>query len=399
MNQADIIDAAFRAWGREGYRHMSLSGLAEELGVTKPALYRHFRDKESLLAAMDADFFDRYAAMLIAVSPSGFSDAAVDAEQLLRYVETIVAYFGRDRDGLAFLFGRVMQESEPERRFSAELAARGVPSLVGPADVAERRVLLSSAVSTAFFFVAHFHLVRGLSAPSASDAELRALGEAARGVCARGLGFAAGAADGLDYDALDRESRLAADETAASDGLLPAVAAVVAEVGAWKASMEMVAKRSGLSKSGLYAHFDSKAEMISRLFETEFDRIAACVEARCSRAETTAAKLYLASSTAAAYLLARPDVLVALDWVRTQRLDLRQLTPSRLESVFSFLAAGAESGELALIPGGLDLTVRWIMFLTIHQLMPFRDPSAPAGGPARRLRALHAFLLNGVEDA
>ena len=48
MNKDDIISAAFRAWGREGYRKMSLTDVASELGVTKPALYRHFGDKERL---------------------------------------------------------------------------------------------------------------------------------------------------------------------------------------------------------------------------------------------------------------------------------------------------------------------------------------------------------------
>jgi AcrR family transcriptional regulator len=38
--------------------------------------------------------------------------------------------------------------------------------------------------------------------------------------------------------------------------------------------MEMVARRSGLSKSGLYAHFKNKQDMLNRFFITEFTRIA-----------------------------------------------------------------------------------------------------------------------------
>ncbi|MFA6508713.1 MAG: helix-turn-helix domain-containing protein, partial [Treponemataceae bacterium] len=52
MNKDDIISAAFKAWGREGYRKMSLSDVAAELSVTKPALYRHFRDKDVLFTEM-----------------------------------------------------------------------------------------------------------------------------------------------------------------------------------------------------------------------------------------------------------------------------------------------------------------------------------------------------------
>ena len=52
MNQEDILQAAFLVWGREAYKKMSLSDVAQELAVTKPALYRHFRNKEALLEAM-----------------------------------------------------------------------------------------------------------------------------------------------------------------------------------------------------------------------------------------------------------------------------------------------------------------------------------------------------------
>jgi AcrR family transcriptional regulator len=76
MNKDDILSAAFRAWGREGYKKMSLSEVAAELGVTKPALYRHFRDKERILAAMRGAFFDRYVQRLRSVSPSFFAGSA-----------------------------------------------------------------------------------------------------------------------------------------------------------------------------------------------------------------------------------------------------------------------------------------------------------------------------------
>ena len=94
--------------------------------------------------------------------------------------------------------------------------------------------------------------------------------------------------------------------------------------------MELVARRSGLSKSGLYAHFKSREEMLGRLFTVEFDRIAAVMEDRISRGETVAERSYLAMASAAFYLSSRPDILLALDWIRVQRIDLGMLMPPRL---------------------------------------------------------------------
>ncbi len=397
MDKTDIVSAAFRAWGREMYRTMSLTDVASELGVTKPALYRHFRDKNVLLDAMDQSFFDRYAAELGRAGARIASEDAGDPRSILAYVGAIADYFGRNREDLAFLFGRIMPASAPDSRFAAELRARGIPVADPQAGGPERWVPITSSITSAFLFVALFHIARGKGAGPASDTEIAGLVAGARGACARGLGFPPGAAESVDYAALDRLAALSPEETAAPDGLLPAVASAVAEVGAWKATMAMVAQRSGLSKSGLYAHFDSKEEMLTSLFETEFDRIAAAMEARCSRAADAPSKLYLAAATAASYLLARPDVLTALDWVRTQRFELRQLLSTRMAGVFGFLEEGAVAGGNILLPGGLQSTVRWILFLAVHQIVPCRD-RAPEDA-VRRLRALHSFLLNGVGGA
>jgi AcrR family transcriptional regulator len=399
MNRNDIISAAFRAWAREGYRKMSLTDVAAELGVTKPALYRHFRDKSLLLDAMGEAFFDRYAASLFRASPDGFSGGPLLGDRLLSYMETIVLHFGGDVTDLAYLFGRVMVSREPEQLFRRMLADRGIGVASSLPEKEEDRWLVANVVSTGFFLVAMHHLARKGRTDQPSSEELRSLADASRGVCARGLGVSREALLRLDYGALEEAARLEPGQAAATDGLLPAVAAVVAEVGAWNASMDMVAKRSGISKSGLYAHFRSKEDMLSRLFSTEFERISAVLSDKAALSAVPQERLYLAQAAAANYLLARPDVLVALDWMRTQHLDLGDLTPQSLDGAFAFLRDEAAAGRIALLPGGFGPTLRWILFLTVHQLVHREADSPQPEFPGRRLRALHAFILCGAGAA
>lgn len=374
---------------------MSLTDVAAELGVTKPALYRHFGDKERLFSAMTEAFFDRYAASLRAAFTVGSSGPAPGGEALLGYVEAIVHHFGGNPDDFAFLFGRIMVSSDPESLLKRSLAERGIDVSAAMAAQDEDRRLFVNAVSTGFFLVAMFLLSRRGAPNPPSESELLGLAGAARSVCARGLGFPPEAAARTRYGELEEMARLDAGETAASDGLLPAVAAVVAEVGAWNASMDMVAKRSGLSKSGLYAHFKSKADMLTRLFLTEFERISAVLSDRSLRSAVPAERLYLAEAAAAEYLLARPDVLVALNWMRTQRLDLGDLTPQSLDGAFSFLRDEAAAGRISLLPGGFSTTLRWILFLTVHQLVHC-DAGGGDAAARRRMRSLHSFILGGI---
>jgi AcrR family transcriptional regulator len=55
-----LLAAARAEVAREGPEQVSLSGLARSLGVSQPAPYRHFADRETLLAAVAGEGFDLY---------------------------------------------------------------------------------------------------------------------------------------------------------------------------------------------------------------------------------------------------------------------------------------------------------------------------------------------------
>ncbi|MDR3123673.1 MAG: TetR/AcrR family transcriptional regulator, partial [Treponema sp.] len=159
--------------------------------------------------------------------------------------------------------------------------------------------------------------------------------------------------------------------------------------------MGMVAKRSGLSKSGLYAHFKSKADMLSRMFVAEFDRIVDYAEQEKSRSAKPEEQLYLAIVAIAKYLRSRPEILIAMDWIRTRRLELEISAPSRAYRLF----AGIEMKAAAL--AGLDMTgealSQWVFFLIVHTLMRRPEGSSFADVPDASFRILYKFIVLGIE--
>ena len=52
---AAIHDAAWRLLLEDGYSRMSIARVADEAGVGRPAIYRRYRDKSELVAAVIAD--------------------------------------------------------------------------------------------------------------------------------------------------------------------------------------------------------------------------------------------------------------------------------------------------------------------------------------------------------
>src|SRR5918911_4307747 len=59
-----LIKAALREAEQGGAEAISIKALSKQLGVSQPAPYRHFADREALLAAVTAEAFPQLRAIL-----------------------------------------------------------------------------------------------------------------------------------------------------------------------------------------------------------------------------------------------------------------------------------------------------------------------------------------------
>ncbi|MDB4960401.1 MAG: Transcriptional regulator, TetR family protein [Myxococcales bacterium] len=72
--KAALITAALRELAHEGPEGISLRGVARRAGVSAPAVYRHFEDKEDLLGAVAAECADRLADAMVAAVAAAPAD-------------------------------------------------------------------------------------------------------------------------------------------------------------------------------------------------------------------------------------------------------------------------------------------------------------------------------------
>lgn len=152
-----VLDAALELFGQKGYDGTSLQLIADRLGVTKAAVYYHFRTKDDLLAALVEPAFADLLRLL--------DDAAAVTRRSARPDEGLRAYINylvRHRKLVAFL--------------SRDIAALGRPAVRQPARALEARLdqLLTAgeADDTARVWIgAITHALNGalLSAPDATD--------------------------------------------------------------------------------------------------------------------------------------------------------------------------------------------------------------------------------------
>ena len=83
-----ILDTSARHFSRYGYANASLEEIATESGVTKPAIYYHFKDKSALYEAV---LRDRLGRLERAVQEACETESD-PARALRRYIETFGAF-------------------------------------------------------------------------------------------------------------------------------------------------------------------------------------------------------------------------------------------------------------------------------------------------------------------
>ncbi|MDR2071048.1 MAG: TetR family transcriptional regulator [Treponema sp.] len=416
MTKTDVIKAAFRAWGRELYQKTSLSQVARELDVTKAALYRHFKNKQGLLNEMYVYFFDEYAAALKADYERALQTEDRD-ECFLIMSRSLARFYGLNRDIFVFSLVRVYGNRQMQDA-GEQLARRGVDLkrlLKFGESAGGYPNLVQFVMATVIFWLGYFYKTHVCFSETASPDEAGALVERELVFLERKLGAGLGldreTVAALDFRELEGRLDGSLSEYSEDDRLLRAVAAAVAEAGPWSASMDMVARRSGLSKSSLYSHFENKREMLAQLFLTEMERIIAYIEVSREKSSRAEERLYLVMIAGASYLRSRPEFLVALDWLRLRNLNLGDHALPRLCRVFQGIdleGLGEDSPDSPDSESQTERLAWWIFFLTINILMRWKvDEPAEwsaslfieniAGVPNECFRRLYKFIALGMK--
>jgi AcrR family transcriptional regulator len=117
--RAALITAAREALETMAPEAVTLKSLALRLGVSQPAPYRHFENREALLAAVAADGFKRFSEAQAAAA-----EGAPPAERFERSCLAYLAFGQANRGVYRLMFAsRVMSDSDDEALDRASTAA------------------------------------------------------------------------------------------------------------------------------------------------------------------------------------------------------------------------------------------------------------------------------------
>ncbi len=378
-----ILDTAFgllsecRAW--------SLAMVAEGLGITKTALYRHFPSRVAIEEAMDERFRAGLAEAIESADPTpgGVRQAAL-------------SLLGDHRGYLGYLLAKVSASPGYEDRLYAYLETAS-PRV---AAFSANYVTLDAGAKLASWAAVFKGSVAVIIASLASGA-----GDP------RGADLARRAGSGLPELAEPDEVRLSALEALAAvdagdvpepDRLLAAIARTIRDHGVDGTTVERIAERMGTAKSSLYFYRPNKGAMLGELMSREIRAVLDLVASRVPAGMTLAEQLYLAMGVQAAYLVARPDIVPVFNWIRYQNM-LEPGGHGKPEVDLKPFLASLRTGELE-VPRGRNRAsaaaglFQWASILATSLVVKNRGAWKSPSDMHREVRALYRSVLRGDKE-
>lgn len=156
--QEAILTAAFQAFAAYGYRRTSMDDIARGAGMSRSALYLHYRNKEDIFRSMAEGYFaDSLAAMETALfTPGQTAEEALVAAFRAKDGKFMDVVFGTPHGGELLDAGMTLtcdlhQEAEGRKiaLLTRWLTSLDLPDDIGPAE-AIARTIMSSALGLKF---------------------------------------------------------------------------------------------------------------------------------------------------------------------------------------------------------------------------------------------------------
>ena len=403
-HQERITQAAFEEWGRSNFTNMSLSSLATRLGLTKPALYRHFPGKQALIDAMEKHFLADYAAMhrtyLSRAETRGLAEAVeLFVDQQFRF------FYGRPYYYVFFLM-RMLRTPLGERPeiqgvmadqmlfFKQLFAGQGRRISAG-----ELFARLHYLYVAAIFWSSRtfFDCATGFATvPVLTEEEIQAEISRTTLICVRGL-VKNPRPEVLDYPHIEEKCTVRREEMPAPDRIFTAIQKVVSEVGLRDASLDRIAARIGMTKSSLYFYFKNKDDMLSRMLERERSHATAILKDRLAGQRGFPSRSYSYMVVTATYTLNNPALLTVYNWLRFQNIAMQIAPPEVpvLKEYFSFIFEAFEQGEL--LCGGDDIlhAAAFLHVLAFRIVMDMRNMGRDNDSIMSQIRVFHKLYLHG----
>jgi AcrR family transcriptional regulator len=373
--------------------------VAKALGMTKPALYRYFPNKDALLSAMNSYFlslFDDVCDRTYRSDGNGRFEDAFNA-----YNEVFFRFFVENPEYFAYAMVMYIPQARLgeggsdhiEQKYGElfpDVLLQGELGWGGESIATVRNYI----VTVGGFLLSHMAMF-GSRDTSLGPEELLELN---RKIVLDGFGKGE-RFEMPDYEMVERACSIGSEDLLAPDHIFSAIAEVVGEYGLWDASLDKIARRAGMTKSSLYFYFENRNDMLWKMIDRERHHVGELFLRRSGLLVRAEEKLYGYFRIFGGYMNLRPDFLAVMNWFRVQRINFKPPNHAQIgmERYLDFMRA-CVSGEKIRTHGMTEMElVRFLHFMIINEINKGYWSGLSKEEMRVRFRVLFELFVYGAE--
>lgn len=316
-----LIEAAFSFYSTPHYEDFSMSQLAAKIGISKPAIYKHFASKEAVVAAMHNHFYDLIASRLIEIQKNCSPEKKNAPSPLFA---DLIDFFADNPQYINYFISCYSEDCNYEQVIRNEMIKHGVANRMheihGGTDIVYQYAHSLYCGLTLLFFI---KIREKAVKESGKKATIKKFGPALISFVMNGLKGIFSQDDELFPQNISPERREQLDKLCRIEpGILPeenkifkAFANVIIKHNIRGVTVERIAAELNMAKSSLYFYFENKNQMISSLVTKELSLLETLVNENISEAQTLAEYLYITMRTELEFFKEHKSIIPMCGWI------------------------------------------------------------------------------------
>ncbi|MBO6176180.1 MAG: TetR/AcrR family transcriptional regulator [Treponema sp.] len=301
-----ILNVAFSLY-EMNFSDASLSRIAKKAGITKTAIYRHFRDKNSLEKEMFRIVYDSFYDVLKRFSDKIKEDKPSEAFAL------ILEFIHKNTSFVSFYMLSAAENSQDN--LIIEMKKRKLPIfneiLTSDGSINSLDFYVKTIFSTATI-ICMVSARKKCPEISLSDEDFY---KAAGTLILNGLQNSISQITELRFAQLEQSVRDSIKDLDPPDRIIIALNSAIKKNGYKNVTLEEIARELGMAKSSLYTWFTNKNDLFSKIIYKELDMLLTAVIENQYCGQTMEERVFLIMSTSLEFLLSRPQLINVFQWL------------------------------------------------------------------------------------
>lgn len=365
-----ILECAFGLYEKPRMSEISLSEIAAKAGISKTAIFRHYKNKEDLMEKMRERFFEAFALM---ISQLDDSKKPYNLKGVEKAVRCVFDFCQNYPNYLSYFLQVSLSDELLTEGVNLVLLDNGI-NVINEDVFKDKKNYVAQNMVPSFFqqTLLHFLILAYCSMKSfVKINDIERYKTKVSELIYSGLGRKKNPLSEERKKELDERCKLQLESDEKSNRFFNAFVQLMQDNRSSKITVEKIAAALGMAKSSIYSFFANKNDYLVNMLFQETERVCAILKEKLAAAANSDEAVYIMMRTQANYFALRPQVIMLHGYFIFQEAALAPEDAKAFEKKAAELFKSIALAGIA--PAAFDfpvndnsaLFVKWVSGLTV----------------------------------